>query len=240
MAIVAKVLSSRRLDVGGVQYTEVTVDLGTGENRRPRAVFAPPGVDAAPLPGDFAVLSATDTSGRLECLGFFDPNNADITLEGELRGYSRGEGGAIVAELHLKRDGRVTLFNANGSVTLADDGAILGVSPGGGVTLTAAGAFSASNDNGLFALDTDGAISGVNANGGFALQAGGDFVVNNVTITPEGRITTPSSIFAANVTASSSVQTAAMSTTTLTIAGADYTVHTHEQSDGNMTLGVTP
>ncbi len=50
------------------------------------------------------------------------------------------------------------------------------------------------NDNGSFTLSPDGSIKGLNSNGSFELQAGGDFVVNGVTIAPNGDVTIPNSL----------------------------------------------
>ena len=58
------------------------------------------------------------------------------------------------------------------------------------------------NEKGSVTLGADGSIEGKNDSGGFELQTGGNFVVNNVTITPAGEITTPQKLTALDVTAS--------------------------------------
>ena len=44
---------------------------------------------------------------------------------GEKKFYSRDENGEIIAFVHLKTDGEITLLNANGQITLKPDGAVL-------------------------------------------------------------------------------------------------------------------
>lgn len=50
------------------------------------------------------------------------------------------------------------------------------------------------NANGSSTLAPDGSITGTNNNGSFSLQSGGAFVVNGVTISPNGDVDIPSSL----------------------------------------------
>jgi hypothetical protein len=177
MVIVGKVLSVSRVADGDVLLTEIKVDLGNGDNRRPRSVWLPPGYDGNPLPGDFALMARTDTSGRLECFGFIDPKNVDLTKPGEARVYSRDSEGTTVAEAHLKDDGTISLFNSSGNITLDPDGRS-----------------SSTNAGGVAEHKADGSFKATNASGSFELQAGGTFEANGVTISPTGAAVFPNSL----------------------------------------------
>lgn len=64
-------------------------------------------------------------------------------------------------------------------------------------------------------LAANGSILGQNAAGSFELQAGGAFVINGVTITPAGQISTPAGIVA----------------TSAQINGVEVDQHTHTQAN---------
>lgn len=82
------------------------------------------------------------------------------------------------------------------------------------------------NDRASFTVKLDGSISGSNDSGSFQLSAGGDFLVNGVTIDINGNITTPATVAAQTLAA----------TTSLAVAGKEMSGHRHPQgndSDGN-------
>lgn len=54
------------------------------------------------------------------------------------------------------------------------------------------------NENGKSELLPDGSIKGSNGSGSFELQASGDFVVNGVTIKPNGQVIIPKSLLLAD------------------------------------------
>lgn len=110
MGRVAEVLATER-DADGALV--VKVDPGGGAVTE-IAHFAPPGVDAVPLPGDFAALEDSSGAGAEQTYGYHDPENAGTAEPGEHRAYSRSVDGVVVAELWLKRDGSVELRSLNG------------------------------------------------------------------------------------------------------------------------------
>lgn len=62
------------------------------------------------------------------------------------------------------------------------------------VWLKSDGSATTSNSNGAFALNADGSQKGQNSSGSFELKANGDFVVNGVTIKPNGNVIMPNSL----------------------------------------------
>ena len=176
MGLIGRILSFVRASRNGAQVSDLKMDPGGGPNITAEH-FAPPGDDAFPLGTDYVYAGPTPQRGRLAAVGYIDPKNAPKALAGEKRIYSRDSAGAVAADHWLKADGTVATENAEGSTTLAPDGS-----------------FQAENGNGSVTLGADGSILGQNAAGSFELQAGGDFVVNGVTITPAGLITTQTGI----------------------------------------------
>jgi hypothetical protein len=62
------------------------------------------------------------------------------------------------------------------------------------VWLKSDGSATTENSGGSVVLAPDGSITGANSAGAFSLQAGGAFVVNGVTIAPNGDVTIPNSL----------------------------------------------
>lgn len=176
MGLIGRVLSFVRAQRNGARVSDLKLDPGGGDIRTAEH-FAPPGDDSYPLDTDYVYVGRTPQNGRVSAIGYVDPQNTPKAAKGEKRIYSRDGSGAVAAEVWLKSDGTVVLDNGNGSVTLAPDGSTEAANPLGSVTLAA-----------------DGSILGQNAAGSFELQAGGAFVVNGVTISPAGLITTPTGI----------------------------------------------
>ncbi len=64
------------------------------------------------------------------------------------------------------------------------------------------GEITIENSSASMTLKPNGSIKGDNGSGSFELAPSGDFLVNNVTIKPNGDITTPGNITAVNITGS--------------------------------------
>ncbi len=101
--------------------------------------YAPPGVDAVPLPGDFASLSEGSGSGAENAVGYADVGNAGTAAAGEIRLYARNAAGTLKVELWLKGNGSLVIDNGSGSVELEAGGDVVI----NGVRITAAGAIEA-------------------------------------------------------------------------------------------------
>jgi hypothetical protein len=102
------VITFETSDEGDEQVSAVKVDIGGGENLTP-AHFAPPGVDARPLPGDYVATSSHPGDNEESAVGYADPNNAPVALDGEVRLYARAADGTTVAFIHVKADGTVSI-----------------------------------------------------------------------------------------------------------------------------------
>lgn len=104
-----------RLDLGGGLLTEAThTEL--------------PGVDCAPLPGDYAGAIVRGKSGRYLVVGYIDAESDKLAGVGEFRIYSRDSAGATVATIYLQNNGAITVtstdnVNING-VTIDSAGAV--------------------------------------------------------------------------------------------------------------------
>jgi hypothetical protein len=208
MGRIARVLSFVRSLSNGAKVTDVKSDPGGGANTTAQH-FAPAGDDSHPLDTDYTLLVPLPRSGGAAAVGYLDPSNTPKAEAGDKRIYARDSSGAVVAEVWLKNDGTALVSNGNGSIELAPDGGTKATTP-----------------SATFEAAASGSIKGVNGSGSFELQPGGNFVVNNVVITPTGGITTPTSVTAATVAAS----------TSLTAASTEIVGHTHTQgpdSGGN-------
>lgn len=201
---IAKLLSFVRGLSNDAKVTDVVVDIGGGDNRTAQH-FSAPGDDSFPLTTDYALTSDVARSGSKAVHGYVDPINDPAAQEGDKRIYGRDPNtGLSVNQVWLKSGGSVHVANDNGSVLLRADGGALTTTPGG-----------------TFDTKADGSIKGDNGSGSFELQAGGNFVVNNVVITPAGDITTPAAVAAATMAA----------TTSLTVASKEMAGHTHSQAN---------
>lgn len=120
---VATVLDSERTTEDGAHVVDVKADLGGGDNVT-LDHFAPPGVDAIPLPGDAAAVGDGAGTGRAQATGYNDPKNAGRAKPGEWRAYGRDPDGNIVNEVYLQGDGTIIVENAEGTIKLEPDGTI--------------------------------------------------------------------------------------------------------------------
>ena len=142
MGLIARVLEFARVlqniaDVD-INTTDVKIDSGGGANATAKH-FGAPGDDAFPLQSDFVATIPVQGSGRLAAVGYADPINTPVALEGDRRIYSRDPtDGTTSAQVWIKSDGTIVVDNGSGS---------LSIEPAGTVTI-----------NGV-TIDTDGNIS---------------------------------------------------------------------------------
>ena len=176
MGRIAKVLSFLRVIRNEAKISDVKIDPGGGPNITAEH-FAPPGDDSFPLPTDYVVTAEINRTGNEAAVGYADPLNDPVALEGDKRIYGRDADGATVNQVWLKSDGSVLVSNDNGSVLLRSDG--------GSIITTPESTFDAK---------ADGSIKGANGSGSFELQTGGDFIVNGVKIDAAGAVTIPNSL----------------------------------------------
>ncbi len=100
----------------------VKIDLG-GENTKTADHYSPPGVDAPPLPGDFAALETSTGEGTVQATGYSDATTREAS-PGEHRTYARDSDGLVVGSLWLKGDGSIVAANAGGQMTLSTAGVL--------------------------------------------------------------------------------------------------------------------
>lgn len=85
--------------------------------------YAPPGVDAVPLPDDTAAYMPGTGSGRLAVVAYMDTRNAGTAAAGEHRIYARDADGNVVASIWLKGNGDIELRAGEGaSMTIKASG----------------------------------------------------------------------------------------------------------------------
>lgn len=174
MGRIGTVLQFVRRTLRGVAVSDTVADPGGGAIVTGHH-FAPPGDDAQPLPGDYALLVRSDGSGREQTAGYIDPRNEQTAGPGERRLYSRDpETGARVAHVWARADGQIDVANALGSIVLQPDGGCVVTTPSGSLTVGA-----------------DGSASITNASGSVVLAPGGTVTINGVAISPTGVVTLP-------------------------------------------------
>lgn len=111
--------SSERAEDEGAHVVEVQCDPGGGAAVTAEH-YAPPGVDARPLPGDTVALQPSTGSGRMQAAGYADTRNEGKAEAGEHRVYARDANGEVVAEVWVKGNGDVAIrsIKAGGKVTI--------------------------------------------------------------------------------------------------------------------------
>lgn len=106
MGRIAVVLSFTRKDDADEKSVEVKIDpQGGALLTAPQ--FAPSGVDAPPLEGDYSVSVDVPGDSGEAVVGYLDPNNEGTAEGGEYRTYSRDENGDVAISIHLKKDGTI-------------------------------------------------------------------------------------------------------------------------------------
>lgn len=117
MARTAKVLEFER----DGSKESVKVDPGGAVNKTAEHV-APPGVDAPPLPGDYAEIGESSGKGTARVAGYYDHRNTRLAEGGEFRIYGRDSDGSVVNSFWLKGDGTIVVENDGGTFTFAPSG----------------------------------------------------------------------------------------------------------------------
>jgi len=148
---IAKVLSFLRVTRRDAKVSDVKFDTGGGANGTGEH-FSSPGDDSFPLTTDYVIVVDVPRSGGGVIVGYIDPINAPVALEGEKRVYARDPAdGSIKASMHLKNDGSVVFSNANGSMNLAVDGTfnINGVTIDSNGNITTTGDIEGENIEGI-------------------------------------------------------------------------------------------
>jgi len=155
--------------------------------------FQSSGEDSPPLQGDTLFHEETQRQGGRSVTGVIDTNPANKSAaSGEVRRYARGSGGGIVATFHLKNNGTITLFNENGTVTIAPDGTITNTNAGGNTILSTTGVFTVNADlvvNGNTTTNGNTITTGFTQSATYAGAGGGgasmtaDIDMNNNNIT---------------------------------------------------------
>lgn len=124
MGRVAVVLDSTRVtEQTGENVTDITLDPDGGNNVTAQ-LYSPPGEDALPLDGDFAVYEEGDSPELDAVVGFHDPKLAPFAEKGEKVIFSRSGPGVVAASVHLKKDGSVALKNSGVTITAKSDGTV--------------------------------------------------------------------------------------------------------------------
>jgi len=109
-------IKSRVAEVIGFERNGVdeTVKVDPGGTSQTCDHYSPCGIDAPPLPGDFAALDESSGTGSESCTGYADPTNTRKASGGEFRAYARDDDGAVVGEAWFKGDGTIVFENLNG------------------------------------------------------------------------------------------------------------------------------
>ena len=123
---------------------ETDLDLG-GSDLATADHFGAGGEDSPPLKGDWLTVTQLDGSTESLAAVAYSDDTTRTAAAGEKRTYSRDSGGSVVAEVHMRGDGSVTVTRTAGSsVAIASDGSITIDAGAGTISIDAAGAISIS------------------------------------------------------------------------------------------------
>jgi hypothetical protein len=109
--------------------------------------FSPPGVDAPPMPGDFAGTFEGTASGEFIAAGYVDVKNAGTAEPGDVRIYSRDANGAPVAEVQILGLGDISLETGTTMIEITAEGAVNIANASGSIVLAANGTVSINGSN---------------------------------------------------------------------------------------------
>lgn len=90
------------------KITLVKIDLG-GNNVISPEFYTSPGVDSAPMDGDYVATSSAPGNSGQSAVGTIDPINGGVAGKGEVRLYARDEDGNTIIALYLKSDGTIEI-----------------------------------------------------------------------------------------------------------------------------------
>jgi hypothetical protein len=123
---------------------ETDLDLG-GSDKGTADHFGGGGEDSPPLKGDWVTAVQLDGSTESLAAVAYSDDTERVAAAGEKRTYARNSDGSVVAEVHMKGDGSVTIARTAGSsVEVASNGAITIDAGAGTISIDAAGAISIS------------------------------------------------------------------------------------------------
>lgn len=144
----------------GDDGAEIDVDLGGGD-LTPADVFASPGEDSPPLKGDDAALVDVEGASDTFAAVAFADDTPRVAEPGEKRTYARDSSGAVVAEIHMRGDGSVSIERTGGtSVTVGADDSLTVDGPfGASITMSSTGAIELDSVAGNVSISDAGAIS---------------------------------------------------------------------------------
>ncbi len=211
MGAIALIKSIANVLKRGAHSVEIEVDLGGGEINTTILVLNP-GVDAKPLPSDYAYVSPTRKTGEFAAVGFVDIKNESVAGEGEHRIYGRTADGVVVCQVWAKSDGTVLIDNDKGNFELKSDGTVL-----------------IDNDEGSFELQPSGDIL---ANGA-EITKDGDFIsklgnsLDNHFHQGNLGYPTGTTIISGGGTAPSNLPTTSANGDLITGTGTSVNLHTH-------------
>lgn len=156
MGFIARVTKWFYASVGATKTTQVQTDQGAGYTLQSPSA-APAGVASTPLAGDLAVCLEVPGAGQSYVVAIVDPNATQDLSSGEVKIYSRSNGGAEVARIKLGNGGTISLSNADGAATINPGGACSLKNSRGGIDLQEGGNVVI---NGV-TFDTSGNVSGI-------------------------------------------------------------------------------
>jgi len=122
--MIAKILSMSTNSEGGEHIVDCKVDPGGG-NIKTIPLFATPGIDARPRPGDYAALVSHPGDSHASVVATADPDNECVAGDGEARLYARDGSGATIAWVYVKSDGSIRVENDNGFFELEPGGRVV-------------------------------------------------------------------------------------------------------------------
>lgn len=174
MGRIAKILSFLRVTRRDAKVSDVKLDTGGGANITAEH-FSTPGDDSFPLTTDYAIVVDIPRSGGGVVVGYIDPVNAPVALEGEKRIYARDPAdGSIKASMRLMNEGSIQIVSVGGgSILLQSDGTTVMDNSNGSILLQSDGTV---NINGV-TIDTSGKITAGTVEATTSLKAGTSEVV---------------------------------------------------------------
>lgn len=107
MGRVAVSLDIERIE-GDDNYTLAKVDLG-GNNVISPELYTSPGIDSAPMDGDYVATSSAPGNSGQSAVGTIDPVNGGVAGKGEIRVYARDEDGNTIVAIYLKKNGEILI-----------------------------------------------------------------------------------------------------------------------------------
>ena len=126
--------------------TVVTVSAAAGDDISVEH-FSPPGIDAPPMPGDFAGTFEGTGNGEFIAAGYIDVKNAGTAEPGDVRIYSRDANGAPVAEIKLIGLGDISLESGTTMIEITAEGDVNIANASGSIVLAANGKVSINGSN---------------------------------------------------------------------------------------------